>query len=268
MRKTPREPRNRQILREEWGEKGGIDMKELIKVFEAPTKNTLLGTGMRSILSKKVGFWTVVLLSTLSISTGVLAQDTSYVKEGMYVGFNLTYNTISGDFDGQSALVSATEIIVIPKVESNMGFGALLGVRFKKGALELSYQRSEHDDTSVLGKGTTVYNIVDIDFKIYPSAESQMQPYLLLGMGIPWLVVRDGAYTATAVGDGTLRGLGFNIGGGVSYYLQPTICVNGGVTYRLISYSTATGVSGISNTIQDGLGGSGLTLKGGITFTF
>ncbi len=243
-------------------------MKELMKVFEAPTKNTLLGRGMRSILSKKVGFWTVVLLSTLSISTGVLAQDTSYVKEGVYVGFNLTYNTISGDFDGNSLLASATEIIAIPKVESSTGFGALLGVRFKKGALELSYQKSEHDDTWLGTKGTTVYNIVDIDFKIYPSAESQMQPYLLLGMGIPWLVVRDGAFTATAIGDATLTGIGFNIGGGISYYFQPRICVNGGVIYRWISYSTATGVSEASNTIQDGLGGSGLTLKGGITFAF
>lgn len=243
-------------------------MEELMKVFEARTKNTLLGTGMRSILAKKVGFWTVVLLSTLSISTGVLAQDTSYVKEGMYVGFNLTYNTIGGDFDGQSALVSATEIIIIPKVESSMGFGALLGVRFKKGALELSYQRSEHDATWLGAKGTAAYNAIDLDFKIYPSAESQIQPYLLFGMGIPWLVVHDGAATATEVGDGTLIGFGFNIGGGIAYYLQPTICVNGGVIYRWISYSTATGVSGVSNTIQDGLGGSGLTLKAGITFTF
>ncbi len=243
-------------------------MEELIKVFEAPTKNTLLGRGMRSILSKKVGFWTVVLLSTLSISTGVLAQDTSYVKEGVYVGFNLTFNTISGDFDGNSLLASATEIILIPKVESSVGFGALVGMRFKKGALELSYQKSEHDATWLGTKGTVAYNAIDIDFKIYPSVESQMQPYLLLGMGIPWLVVHDGAATFAAVGDATLRGLGFNIGGGISYYLQPTICVNGGVIYRWISYSTATGVSGVSNTIQDGLGGSGLTLKAGVTFSF
>jgi len=207
-------------------------------------------------------------LSTLSISTGVLAQDTSYVKEGVYVGITIPYNTISGDFDGNSLLASATEIIVIPKIESGMGFGALVGMRFKKGALELSYQNSAHDATWLGAKGTVAYNAIDIDFKIYPSTESQIQPFLLFGMGIPWLVVHDGAATFSAVGDATLRGFGFNIGGGVSYYFDPRICVNGGVIYRWINYSTATGVSGVTNTIQDGLGGSGLSFKFGVTFSF
>lgn len=233
-------------------------MEERIGVFQTHTKKSLLGTGMRFSLSKKVGFWVVVVVSTLSISTGVLAQDTSYAKEGLYVGPTLPYNTISGDFDGNTLLASTTEIIAVPKVESGFGFGALLGVRFKKGALELSYLRSEHDATWLGGKGTVAYNIVDIDFKIYPSVDSPIQPYLLLGMGFPWLVVHDGSASGTAVGDATLTGIGLNIGGGLSYYLHPTICVNGGVIYRWINYSTAKVVMGVSREIEGGLGGSGL----------
>lgn len=243
-------------------------MEELVSVVQAPTKKSLLGTGMRSILSIKAGFWAVVLLSALSISTGVLAQDTPYAKDGLYVGFDISYNTISGDFDGESFLASATEIIIIPKVEGGVGIGALLGVRFGKGALELSYQRSEHDATWLGATGTVAYNIVDIDFKFYPSINSQLQPYLLVGMAIPWLVVHDGAATAFEISDATLVGIGLNIGGGLAYYIQPNISVNGGIIYRLISYSSATGVSSASNDIQDGLDGSGLTLKFGIAFTF
>jgi hypothetical protein len=248
--------------------KGGIDMEDSIKGFQIRRKKSLFGTGMRSILSKKAGFWAVVLLSTLSISTGVLAQDTPYAKDGLYAGFNISYNTISGDFDGNSFLASATEIIIIPKVEGGVGFGALLGLRFGKGALELSYQRSEHDATWLGAKGTVAYNIVDIDFKLYPSINSQLQPYLLVGMGIPWLVVHDGAATAFEVSDATLLGIGLNIGGGLAYYIQPKICVNGGIIYRWINYSSATGVSSASNDIEGGLDGSGLTLKIGIAFTF
>jgi hypothetical protein len=268
MIKRPEVPRNREAISEGWEMKGGVDMEKLVSVVKAPTKKSLLGTGMRSILSKKAGFWAVVMLSILSISTGVLAQDTPFAKDGVYVGFDISYNTISGDFDGESLLASATEIIIIPKIEGSVGIGALLGVRFAKGALELSYQRSKHDATWLGASGTVAYNIVDIDFKLYPSIDSQLQPYFLVGMAIPWLVIHDGAATVTEIDDATLLGIGLNIGGGVAYYIQPTICVNGGLTYRWISYSSATGVSSVSNDIQGGLDGSGLTLNFGITFSF
>ena len=159
-------------------------------------------------------------------------------------------------------------MIAIPNVEGTFGFEILIGTRFSEGVVELSYARSTHDVTWLGAKSEAAYNMLNLDYEFYFLRDKPTQPFLLLGFSFPWLVVKDGSATATSAGDATFRGVGLNLGGGLAYYLLPTISIAGEAVYRLMTYTSATGVSGESKKIEDGFWGHGLNLNVGMKFTF
>lgn len=231
---------------------------------------------MRFGWSSIIGFFAVVTGLTFVTSFGVSAQDRlgeeqPYARQGTYVAIFAPYNSIGGDFDGQTVLTAPTEMLLVPEVEDDYGWGISVGGRGRKWAGELSYLRSKHDFTWLGAKGEAVYNQVSFDFRRYFSVDKQLQPYFLIGW-IPyaWLVEKDGSASATEVGDATFiaAATGLNVGGGLAFYLNPKISLHGGIIYRWISFGRAEGVEGVSREIEDSLNGSGVNYEIGITFTF
>ena len=209
-----------------------------------------------------------ILFFTFGIASSVTAQENYYAKDGLYIGFNIPFNNIGGDFNGDTFLTDGFQVILIPEVESSSGLGISVGGRFSELAFELNYLSSTHDATFLGAKGEADYNMVNLDFKYYYSADKRFQPNLLFGLCVPWLVVKDGSSDGVDVGDATFQGFGLNIGGGIAYYINPRVSISGGVIYRWISYHSAEGVSGGSQQLDDNLDGSGIDFNVGITYTF
>lgn len=105
-------------------------------------------------------------------------------------------------------------------------------------------------------------------FYFFSSAYKPTQPYFLLGTGVSWLTVKDGAVAATSVGDAIFRSVfsTINIGGGITYYLNPKVSVSGELMYSWRNFNSVKGVRG-EGTMTD-LNGSGLELNVGVTYTF
>lgn len=208
-----------------------------------------------------------ILFFTFGIASSVTAQENYYAKDGFYIGFNIPFNNIGGDFNGDTFLDAGSQVILIPKVESSSGLGISVGVKFSELAYELNYLSSTHDVTFLGVPGEADYNMVNLDIKYYYSADKRFRPNLLFGFCVPWLVVKDGSTDGVDVGDATFHGLGLNIGGGISYYINPRVSISGGVIFRWISYGSA-GASGRSRRLEDNLDGSGIDFNVGITYTF
>ncbi len=206
-------------------------------------------------------------MMTLGTVQLVFAQELYYAKTGFYVGLSLPYNNISGDFNGDTVLVGPSDIIIVPKIEDDYGFGILLGVTSGQGAGELSYLRTTHDASFLGGKGEVEYNMVNIDGKYYFLAHARVQPYLLLGLSFPWLIIKDGSASSSAVGDATFTGIGFNLGTGIAYYLHPRVSINAGINYKPLWYTRAEGVVG-EGKLEDAIDGSGFNFNVGMTYIF
>lgn len=230
---------------------------------------------MRLFRLKRIGFLAAVLFFVFGISFYVQAAERKkyYAKEGAaYIEVIRPFNTIEGDFDGETILVGPDEIILVPKVEENNGgWGVLFGGRLngEKVAIEFSYLRSNHNISFLGAKGEANYYLVNVDVKRYFLVNTPMQPYLVIGW-IPYgrLKVKDGSSTSTSVGDArfAINSTGLNFGGGLTFYFNPKVSLSGGVIYRWISYRAVEGVREIERGIKGGLDGSGLNYVAGIAF--
>lgn len=217
-------------------------------------------------------FSTIIIISLLALimTSAVYAQDAAYVKDGTYIGVFLTSNQMSGDFDGTSlGYVAPGEFLDVPDVDSGSGLGILLGVRMPnaKGAVELGYQRSRHDTSSIwidMGANEAAYNVIDLNIKIDVLAREQIRPYILFGFGFPWLTVEDrGMIDGLTYQDATFTGLCLNVGAGAAYYFRPDLAVTGGIIYRWNRFSSAEGRS-----LPDSLIEKALCFRIGVNYTF
>jgi opacity protein-like surface antigen len=182
-------------------------------------------------------------------------------NEGFYLGLGIPYNTIGGDFDGESVFVGASDLIIVPEIDGALGFGILGGYQANNGlAFELSYLASSHDAKWLGASGDVDYSVVNLDFKYNFSTDRPTQPYLLLGLGLHEVVVVDGSVSVSGqIGDATYTGTGFNIGAGVDQYVNPNVSIGLGLTYRIVEYDEAEGVVG-KGKLDDSLNGDGFGL--------
>jgi hypothetical protein len=198
-------------------------------------------------------------------------EELYYAKTGIYMGLSLPYNTIGGDFNGDTALVGSSDIILIPSIDDGYGFGISLGITSGQFAGEISYLRTTHDASFQGAKGDVEYNMVNLEGKYYFLAHKRTQPYLLWDLSFPWLTIVDGSVTLPpsppSVGDATLTGIGFNLGTGIAYYLHPRVSINAGINYRLVWYTRAEGVVE-EGKLEDSIDGSGFNFNVGIAYIF
>lgn len=185
-----------------------------------------------------------------------------YLHTRTYFGIEGTSVSVDhgGAFTGlnYSRIDYPYEIDLIPALDQNFGFGLLIGHREQAWAAEASYWQSNHNATfgpGVVGSDSgssvtltqkyqdkAVYNSINVDFKRYFLTETQLQPFINLGVSFPWIVVQNAAIDSN--GDTTkltLAGLGLNLGVGVEYYLSPNLSVFCGGYERWASFDEFKG---------------------------
>ncbi len=219
----------------------------------------------------------VYLFFILLLNTAVASAITpmSKAQKRIYFSLNLPYNSIRGDFSGDMYLnvPSTGEYLMVPKIEDNFGFGATagytqIGVNNLGYALEMSFYRTKHDYEWLIYNGKATYSMFNFDAKAIYSF-LPIEPYLLLGLTVPWLNVEAGAgldnnLTPVNPADARFSGVGLNIGCGIDLFLTPNISFGGRVLYKWVSFTRVRGYSGDIK-IEDGIQGGGLHFGGAVS---
>jgi len=212
---------------------------------------------------------TIMVMVWFSLIPFSSADDS--IGQGMSIGLLIPFNTVQGDFDGETIVTRTDEELYLPEVEDNLGYGISLGISKidRKGNwdLELSYFRSKHDVTyqSSTGDNTTgeaFYSRLALDLKRYFRLNRRFQPFILIGW-IPYaeLEVKNASMTilnsmtpeSQQVGDASFKneGLGANIGCGMAVNLSRNMALHAGVTYRVDVFSSARGARGDYESIEN-----------------
>lgn len=205
-------------------------------------------------LSKAWLYFFIVFWVMISTSTG-LAEDRTFEKKHFFIGFTGLFNTFGGGFKGDSYYNPGDELIFVPELKSNYGYGFSFGYRHWNAAGEFAYYKSTHDASFFDVQEEADFSMYCLRVRVYPwkSSKSVHPFFLIAGQGMI-LKVKDGAITLNEpikVGDGTFKGLGFDFGGGISFYPHSAFCINTGIFFRWLLFSTVTGVLEESHGIED-----------------
>jgi len=141
------------------------------------------------------------------------ASETSRRKSaGMYLGFQLPYNMIGGDFDGTT----------MSKVDSGVGFGLILGYSFNRQlGMEIDWAGSGHNSEGAdIGFGELSLNMK------FSFGEGKAHPFLFAGIG------------RFTLGDSSLTfgGTGYNLGFGVDLQVGDTNTIGLALIRKIITY--------------------------------
>ena len=133
----------------------------------------------------------------------------------MYLGFQIPYNRIGGDFDGNT----------MPTIDSGIGFGFIFGYHFNSQfGLEIDWAGSGHNSEGAdIGFGEFSLNM---RFSFLP--EESTRPFLFAGIG------------AFTLGDNslTLGGTGYNLGLGVDFQTSEKNSIGLALIRKIITYDT------------------------------
>lgn len=225
---------------------------------------------------KIMGFWSMVFLFTLGSIPTVLAENNDDALNGTYIGLTFLYNSIGGDFNGEDYFDSGQELLFIPKVKSNYGFGVSVGRRvpFNKNlglASELGYYRSTHDYTLLeVEGGEAIFNMLTLNARLYFSANKAIQPFINSEVAWAWLIAKDCSITTIEpirTGNASFSGLVLGVGGGIAYYIHPKVSIDAGIIFRFFMCGNAKGVLRETHDIESLLGISPNIILG-IRYTF
>jgi opacity protein-like surface antigen len=196
----------------------------------------------------------VAALAFLLLASAVPAssqEQNGFAKVGGYVGGSFVPKfTLDGEtFDGMTAYreVGGDEIGILPKLDKQNMFKGILGYRGQKAALEFSYERTNHNGTFFDGAGEATFQSVDLNGRFFFLTNGRVQPYILVGGGIPWLTVKDGSFLEdepeAGFGDGSWKGYALNTELGITIYPHPQVGIVVGYGYRAIWFDRATGIT-------------------------
>ena len=133
------------------------------------------------------------------VPSAAWSQDQQgFAKVGGYAGGSFVPKfTLDGEtFDGFTYYqqVDGDEIAILPKLDKQNMFRGILGYRGEKAAIELSYEHTSHQGAFGEGTGRATFQQVNVDGRFFFLTRERIQPYLLLGGGIPWLTIKDGSF--------------------------------------------------------------------------
>lgn len=201
-------------------------------------------------------FSTAVLALFIVCAAPVAAwsQDQQgFAKIGGYAGGSFVPGfTLDGEtFDGWTYYreIDGDEIGLLPKLDSQKMFRGILGYRGEQAALELSYERTNHNGVfGEVGIGKATFQQVNLDVRYFFQTHARVQPYVLLGGGFPWLTVKDGSFLEdepeAGVGDSRFRGYALNTEVGVTVYPHSQVGIVLGYGYRPIWFDRGSGITG------------------------
>ena len=181
------------------------------------------------------------------------SQDSQgFAKVGGYVGGSFVPAfTLDGEtFDGFTVYqeIDGDEIALLPKLDKQRMFRGVLGHRYQRAALELSYERTSHNGVfGELGTGEATFQQFNVDTRIFFMTRGRVQPYILAGGGFSRLRIKDGSFLLdepeAGVGDGNFKGYAVNTEVGVTVYPHPQVGIVLGYGYRPIWFDRATGMT-------------------------
>src|SRR5688572_839350 len=143
------------------------------------------------------------------------SQEQGFAKIGGYVGGSFVPAfTLDGEtFDGFTVYqeIDGDEIALLPKLDKQKMFRGVIGHRYERAALELSYERTGLNGVfGELGTGKATFQQVNVDTRIFFLARKRVQPYILAGGGFSRLSIKDGSFLLddpeAGVGDGNFKG--------------------------------------------------------------
>jgi hypothetical protein len=196
---------------------------------------------------------------------------------GPFVRVSFTFNRIRGSDPAVLREGATDNFFVFPGVNNKAGYEIAVGQHFRKGAFEFSYARSTHrvplqffgnDFFAVPFEGQAVYQRINFDYKRYVVRGWRAQPYLMIGAGIPWFRVNDGAELNGGIDDATFTGFGVQIGPGVSFIAHRHLAVHVGAIYRYDLYLSVRGGGRDWVDLLDKLNLRGLNMTSGVSFLF
>jgi opacity protein-like surface antigen len=201
----------------------------------------------------RCGTAVLALIIVCVVPLAAWSQDQEgFAKVGGYAGgsFLPTFTLDGETFNGLTYYkeIDGDEIALLPKLDTQKMFRGVLGHRYEKAALELSYERTSHNGAfGEVGTGKATFQQVNVNARFFFLTRARVQPYLLLGGGFPWLTIKDGSFLAdqpdAGVGDGRFKGYALNSEVGVTVYPHPQVGIVLGYDYRPMWFDRATGIS-------------------------
>lgn len=218
---------------------------------------------MKSSVMRLIGVSLWGTWSVLGVTASGSAQVPQYSKDGFYLGLSMPYVSMGHDFDGDTVFVGASDIVLVPEVDSDFGLGVSVGMRSAGASFELNYIKSSHEATFAGFPGDVEYQQIGFDVRLLHGRQ-EAQPYFLFGLFFRELVLKDGSITTGgSIGDASYRGFGGDLGAGLLYHLHPRFALDFGVLYRLALFGSAKGAAGSRETLEEDLLGGGWGSRSG-----
>jgi hypothetical protein len=176
-----------------------------------------------------------------------VAPEPGYAKLGGFAGVTFVPAfTFDGEtFDGLTVYkqVDGEELVFLPRLDEKPLIRFILGYRARHAALEVSYDRTQHDGTFMDEPMDATFQAVNVDGRFFFATRSRVQPHVLLGGSFPWFNVEDGGFLDPDIGDARFKGYGLNTEAGVTVFPTPALGISVGYSYRLIWFDRVTGVT-------------------------
>lgn len=180
-------------------------------------------------------FFLVLILGLLFGLASVSRAEVN--EEGMYFSLLGVQNSIGGDFNGETAFANKekTTACLAPEINTDMGFGILIGGYKERIAGEFSYLCSSHETIfydELYGEIPLdgEVELINFDLKLYIFKSLQaFKPYFLSGLVIPKITIDMGA---SGGGDAIYKGFGLNLGLGAEIKIRNKIGLEGSAVYR------------------------------------
>jgi len=193
----------------------------------------------------------ILVLSLMLLGVGTSAfsqpQQPGFAKEGGFVGAafvpGFTFDGVT--FDGETVYkeIDGEELVFLPRLDKRNLLRGILGYRARQVALEISYERTQHDGSFAEFPLDATYQAVNVDGRYYFVPASRIQPHVLVGGSFPWFTVKDGSFLDPDTGDARFRGYGLNTEAGVTVFPTPQLGIGVGYSYRVVWFDRVTGVS-------------------------
>lgn len=207
----------------------------------------------RDTPSNWFGTAVLALLIVCCVPLDAWSQDEQgFAKVGGYAGGSfLPAFTLDGEtFNGFTYYkeIDGDEIALLPKLDKQKMFRGVLGYRYERAALELSYERTSLNGAfGEVGTGKALFQQMNVDVRFFFLTRARVQPYMLVGAGFPRLTIKDSSFLAdepdAGVGDGRFKGYALNTEVGVTVYPHPQVGIVLGYGYRPIWFDHASGIS-------------------------
>ena len=213
----------------------------------------------------------------LALSTSIaLWSNSAIASGGSYLGFAVPYNSVGGDFQGDSFYRSSFDNILVPKISSGLGWGVYWGQHVLPNLdWELSYLQTNHDGTfdfafPVFPSKDVTYSMLNFDLKYVVKTEG-IPVFFQVGYGTRDITIKGGAVnnSGTPIDDASYFGNGWNFGIGLNHALKENFIFTASAVYRTATFDDAKGSANRSTLANpSSLNGSGMGFVAGIAYDF